>query len=116
MGDDAHDHPFGTRRASSVDNVELVAFDIGEGRPAGADALEVAELLRTEDHEAHGLGVQVVGDEVEVESLLRALRLGHLVERAPRSAVSRLVGGQDGVLRGGAASDLRAKNGASEPG
>jgi hypothetical protein len=40
------------------DQVELVAFDVGEGRPAGLVSPQVAEPVGTRAQQAFGLGVE----------------------------------------------------------
>lgn len=62
------------------DQVELVALDVGEGRPAGLVCLQVAEPLGAQAQQARGLGVEGAADEVEVEAVLDGPRPGHLVE------------------------------------
>jgi hypothetical protein len=54
------------------DQIELVAFDVGEGRPAGLVSLQVAEPLGAQAQQAHGLGIEGVADEIEVEAVLDA--------------------------------------------
>jgi hypothetical protein len=60
---------------SSGDEVELVAFDVDEARPAGVVALDVAEPFSPEVQEALHLGIERVADEVEVEAVLDDLCL-----------------------------------------
>jgi hypothetical protein len=51
------------------------AFDVGEGRPAGVVALDVAEPFSPEGQESLRLGIERVADEVEVEAVLDDLCL-----------------------------------------
>src|SRR5690349_6627212 len=62
------------------DQVELVALDVGEGRPAGLVPLDVAEPLGAQAQQPLRLGVKGIADDVEVKAVLDGLRLRHLVE------------------------------------
>jgi hypothetical protein len=56
-----------------------VAFDIGEGRPAGLVSLQVAGPLGAQAQQALGLGVEGAADEIEVQAVLDGLRLRTLL-------------------------------------
>src|SRR6202035_1506435 len=96
------------------DEVELVAFDVGEGRPARLPTLDVAEFLSPEADQALVLGAEAFSNEVEVETILDNLLLGHLVKRQAWSALGVVGGEQDGVLGGGSLCHLPAEDGAPE--
>src|SRR5260221_62774 len=105
-----------TTAGLSGDEVELVAFDVGEGRPAGRGALEVAEPSGAKILEALGLGLEGVADQVKVEAVLDDLRLWYPVEGEARAADGLVAGEQDGVLGGSVSCDLPTKHGTPEPG
>src|ERR1700720_2877452 len=100
----------------SGDQVELVAFDVGEGRPAGLICLPVAEPAGAQAQQALGLGFEGVGDEVEVEAVLDGLRLRHLVERDGWPAGAAVAGEQDCVLGRGVSGNLPPQDIGPEPG
>src|ERR1700722_12225699 len=62
------------------DQVKLVAFDVGEGRPPVLTGLQVAEPAGAQAQQALGLGPEGVADEVEVEAVLDDFRFRDLVE------------------------------------
>src|ERR1700737_581590 len=68
----------------SGDEVELVAFNVAKWGPADFALLDVLDLLRAETDEPVVLGLELGGDEVEMESVLHRLRFGHLVKREAR--------------------------------
>src|SRR5271169_15688 len=98
------------------DQVGLVAFDVGEGRPAGLVSLQVAEPLGAQARQALGLGVEGVADDIEVQAVLDGLRLRHLVERDTWPAGAAVAGEQDHVLRSGVSGDLPPEDIGPEPG
>src|SRR5258708_35644962 len=93
----------GVRTAAGLsgDEVELVAFDVGEGRPAGRGALEVAEPSGAKILEALGLGLEGVADQVKVEAVLDELRLWDPGGGGARAADWLVARGEAGGLRGG---------------
>src|SRR5258708_20607744 len=90
----------GVRTAAGLsgDEVELVAFDVGEGRPAGRGALEVAEPSGAKILEALGLGLEGVADQVKVEAVLDHLRLWYPGGGEARARDGLLADQQRGVL------------------
>jgi aryl-alcohol dehydrogenase-like predicted oxidoreductase len=62
------------------DQVELVPFDVGEGRPARLARLQVPEPAGTQAQQALGLALEGVTDEVQVQAVLDHLRLRDLVK------------------------------------
>src|SRR5260370_32516390 len=63
---------------SPGDQVELVAFDVGEGRPAGLVPLQVAEPVGAQAQQALGLGLEGVADQIEVQAGFVDFLLKHL--------------------------------------
>ena len=113
MGEEDDGHGLGDLPG---DQVELVAFDIGEGRPAGLSSLQVAEPAGAQAQQALGLGVEGVADEVEVEAILDGLLLRHLIERDGWPAGAPVAGEQDCVLRSGVFGNLPPEDIGPEPG
>src|ERR1700746_3559284 len=62
------------------DQIELVAFDIGERRPAGLVSLQVAQPEGAQAQQALGVSVEGLADEIEMQAVLDGLRLWDLVE------------------------------------
>ena len=100
----------------SGDEVELVAFDVSKGCPAGSDALNVAQPVGAEAQHAPGFGVEGIGDEVEVEAVLDGLGLWYLLECDRRAGGGIVADEQDGVLGGGAFGDLPVQDSTPETG
>src|SRR3984885_4135962 len=90
----------------SGDEVELVAFDVGKGCPAGSDALDVAQPVGAEAQQAPGFGVEGIGDEVEGEAVLDGLGLWYLLECDRRAGGGIGADRQEGVQGSGAFGDL----------
>lgn len=76
------------------DDVELVAFPVGQRDPVIAALLDLLLLRCAEADEPLNLGCQVAGDQIRVESVLRGLSLWNLVEH-PLGLVGRGVGQAD---------------------
>jgi hypothetical protein len=85
MGDQDDGHGLGDLPG---DQIELVAFDVGEGRPAGLASLQVAEPPGAQAQQPLGLGVEGVTDEIEVHAVLDGLqrRRGQMAVRPPSAA------------------------------
>src|ERR1700730_273521 len=82
----------------SGDEVELIAFNVAKCGPAGFALFDVLDLLRAETAEPVGLGLELGGDEVEMESVLHRLRFGHLVKREARPVDAGVVDEHDRVF------------------
>ena len=100
----------------SGDQVELVAFDVGEGRPAELVSLDVAEPLGAQAQQSFGLGVEGVADDVEVQAVLDGLRLRHLIERDMWPAGVAVAGEEDRALGSGVFGNLTPEDIGPEPG
>jgi hypothetical protein len=58
------------RRASAADEVELVAFCVGEGHPAAAVLLDVSDRDGAQTGQSADFGVPVGGGQVKVQPVL----------------------------------------------
>src|SRR5882757_1825618 len=65
------------------DKVELVALGVEERDPPRAVLLDMASGGRAQREQTRGLGLQVRGDQVQVQPVLDRFRLGHLAESEP---------------------------------
>jgi hypothetical protein len=100
----------------SGDEVELVAFDVAKGGPARFALFDGLDLLGAEAEEPAGLGLELGGDEVEMNSVLHRLRFGHLVEREAGPVDGRVINEHDRVLSGWVLGYLAPEDLGPEPG
>src|SRR5258708_38924766 len=89
------------------DEVEFVAFGVGEGGPGGAAVFDVADPGGAEGEQPFRLVRGLGGDQVEMESVLDRFGFGNLVEGEPGGAA---VGVDGGGLRGGVGADAAAQH------
>src|ERR1700722_12886731 len=105
-------HPTDTASGAGLagDQVELVALDVGEGRPASLVRLHVTEPAGAQAQQTLRLGDERVADQVEVKAVLDGLRLRYGVEHDEWRAGIRAVGEQDRVPGSGIFGNLPSED------